>query len=165
MTNPQFHLAQSNIARMRAPREDPSMKSFYDQLEYINSVADRAPGFVWRLQGPEGDATAIRVFEDERILFNMSVWESIEALYSYVYTSDHLGPLRDRRNWFERVESASLVLWWIPAGTLPSIEEARERFELLNRTGPTPSAFTFRAMFSPDGSPLRRDRDRDWTHT
>jgi hypothetical protein len=70
----ELHLAQANIARMRAPREDPVMKSFVDQLEYINSVADRAPGFVWRLQDEAGDATAIRVFEDERILFNMSVW-------------------------------------------------------------------------------------------
>src|SRR5262249_38748331 len=108
---------------------------------------------------------AIRVFDDERVLFNMSVWESIEALYSYAYTSDHVGPLRDRRKWFERVESASLVLWWIPAGTLPSIEEARERVDQLNRAGPTPAAFTFKSMFSPDGSPVTRDRDRDWTHT
>src|SRR5262245_53379302 len=149
MTHELFHLAQANVARMRAPREDPSMKSFYDQLEYINSVADRAPGFVWRLQGPEGDATAIRVFDDERILFNMSVWESIEALYSYVYASDHLGPLRSRRDWFEPVGSASLVLWWIPSGTLPSIEDARARFDLLTQHGPTPAALYFVRIFGP----------------
>ena len=160
-----FHLAQANIARMRAPREDPLMKPFYDQLEYINSVADRAPGFVWRLQGPEGDATAIRVFEDERILFNMSVWESVDALYDYVYRSDHLGPLRDRRNWFEKLDSPTVVLWWIPAGTPPTVEAARERFDRLNRDGPTPFAFTFKAMFAADGSLVQRDRDRDWKQT
>jgi Domain of unknown function (DUF3291) len=154
--NSQFHLAQANIARMRAPRENPMMKSFVDQLDYINSVADRAPGFVWRLQDEAGDATAIRVFEDERILFNMSVWESVEALFDYVYKSDHKAPLRDRRNWFEKVEGATVVLWWIPAGTLPTVDEARARFEQLNRDGPTPSAFTFKTLFAPDGSVVRR---------
>ena len=154
-----FHLAQANIARMRAPREDPSMSSFYEQLEYINSVADRAPGFIWRLQGPEGDATAIRVFEDERILFNMSVWESVESLFEYVYKSDHRGPLRDRRNWFEKMESPTVVMWWIPAGTLPTVEEARARFERLNRDGPTSEAFNFRALFSPDGVPIQRETE------
>ena len=161
----QFHLAQANIARMRAPREDPVMKPFYDQLEYINSVADRAPGFVWRLQDEAGNAMAIRVFEDERILFNMSVWESVDALYEYVYQSDHRGPLRDRRNWFEKLESPTVVLWWIPAGTLPSVEDARARFDRLISAGPTSEAFTFKAMFGPDGSPVQRDRDRDWKQT
>ena len=156
MTNG-FHLAQANIARMRAPREDPVMKAFVDQLEYINSVADRAPGFVWRLQDETGDATAIRVFEDERILFNMSVWESVAALYDYVYKSDHRGPLRDRRNWFEKLDAPTVVLWWLPAGTLPTVEDARERFDSLNAAGPSPRAFNFRTLFGPDGSPVQRE--------
>ena len=156
MTNG-FHLAQANIARMRAPREDPVMKSFLDQIEYINSVADRAPGFVWRLQDETGDATAIRVFEDERILFNMSVWESVEALFDYVYKSDHRGPLRDRRNWFEKLDAPTVVLWWIPAGTLPTVEDARARFDSLKGAGPSPHAFNFKTMFGQDGLPLQRE--------
>ena len=163
MRTKQFHLAQANIARMRTPREDPAMKSFIDQLDYINSVADRSPGFVWRFD-EEGNATATRVFGDERILFNMSVWESVDALYDYVYKSDHLGPFRDRRNWFEKMESPSMVLWWIPAGSLPNAEDARERLDLLTRLGPSERAFTFKAMFGPDGAPVQRDRPRDWTH-
>ena len=115
----QHHLAQLNIASTQAPLDDPIMKGFVDQLDYINAVADRSEGFVWRLQTEDGDATAIRAFDDDRIIVNMSVWESLEALHDYVYRSDHLGPLRDRKKWFTRIEGPSLVLWWIPAGDPP----------------------------------------------
>ena len=116
---PAYHLAQLNIASTRAPLDDPIMKGFVDQLDYINAVADRSEGFVWRLQTEDGDATAIRAFDDDRIIVNMSVWESLEALHDYVHRSDHLGPLRDRKKWFTRIEGPSLVLWWIPAGDPP----------------------------------------------
>lgn len=152
MTNrARHHLAQANVALMRAPLEDPLMDGFRNQLDRINALADASPGFVWRLQTAEGNATAVRVYENERILFNMSVWESIEALHRYVYRSDHAGPLRDRRQWFERHDPPVLVLWWIPAGHVPSVEEAKHRLELLKANGPTPEAFTFRQPFPPPG--------------
>lgn len=151
MTIRRFHLAQANIARMRAPLEDPLMAGFASQLDAINAAADRSPGFLWRLQTDAGNATAIRAFEDERILFNMSVWESIEALNHYVYRSEHVGPLRDRRQWFEPLDGPSLVLWWIPAGHLPTIEEGKERLRILAAEGPTTKAFTFKVWFPPPG--------------
>lgn len=147
MTVSGFHLAQANIARMRAPLDQPIMEGFKTQIDHVNMVADRSPGFVWRLQGEEGNATAIRAWDDERILFNMSVWESLEALHHYVYRSDHSGPLRDRKEWFEPMDGPVLVMWWIRAGHLPSVEEAKARFELLRRNGPTADAFTFRTSF------------------
>jgi hypothetical protein len=162
MDRPRFHLAQANIARMIEPLDHPSMSGFVEQLDYINAVADRSEGFVWRLQTEEGDATAIRAFEDERILFNMSVWESIEALQKYVYRSDHRGPLRDRRQWFERMDGPHLVLWWIPAGHLPSIDEARTRFDLLRDRGPSSEAFTFQQSYSPTGALIARPRREGW---
>jgi hypothetical protein len=162
MTEPRYHLAQANIARMVAPIDDPVMAGFVEQLEYINSVADRSPGFVWRLQTPDGDATAMRIFDDDRILFNMSVWTGIEPLYDYTYRSDHLGPLRNRKQWFDRIDGAHLVLWWVPAGHIPTVEEAKDRFERLNRDGPGPDAFTFTSAFSPDGSALDRGGRPDW---
>ncbi|MDH3222303.1 MAG: DUF3291 domain-containing protein [Gemmatimonadota bacterium] len=151
-----YDLAQVNIARAVAPLDDAVMSGFVDQLEYINSVAERSPGFVWRLQTEDGDSTAIRAFEDPLIIVNMSVWASIEALYRYVFRSDHLGPVRDRRAWFQRVDRAHSVLWWVPNGHRPSLEEAKSRLEMLDRDGPGPLAFTFARAFDPDGNPVSR---------
>ena len=147
-----YHLAQINIARMRAPLDDPLMADFVAQLAPINALAEQSPGFVWRLQSEEGDATSLRVFEDERILINMSVWVSLEALQDYVYQSAHRGVLRDRKRWFERLDGPSTALWWVLAGHLPTAEEGKQRLERLARQGPSPDAFTFRKYFlRPDG--------------
>ncbi|MDH3304786.1 MAG: DUF3291 domain-containing protein [Gammaproteobacteria bacterium] len=145
-----FHLAQANIARMRAPLEDPLMEGFAARLEPLNALADSSPGFVWRLQTEEGDATSVRAFEDELILFNLSVWESIEALEAYVYRSNHVAAVQQRAEWFERPTKSPLVLWWIDAGHIPTETEAQKRFELLWQNGPTPAAFTFRTRFDAD---------------
>lgn len=157
MSQPRFHLAQANYARMRAPLTDPLMAGFVAQLEPLNALADRSPGFIWRLQSEEGDATAIRVFEDERILFNMSVWESLEALSNYTYRSGHADIFRNRRAWFETLAVPTLVLWWIPAAHLPTVEEAKARFDLLHRRGPTPHAFTFKQHWSIDSIEIAFD--------
>ena len=157
----QFHLAQAKIARMRASLEDPIMKGFVSQLENINALADESLGFVWRLQTEEGDATAIRAFDDARIIFNMSVWESVEALHQYVYRSQHAGPLRDRKQWFKPMDVPILVLWWIPAGHIPTVDEAKERFEMLRKLGPTPEAFTFKQQFPPPMQPAAATQNVD----
>jgi hypothetical protein len=147
-----YQLAQANVARMRAPLEDPSMHEFRDALERINAVADAAPGFVWRLASDGGDATSIRAFDDPLILVNMSVWTSIEALHAYVYASDHTPFLRARRQWFEPYAGPMLVLWWIPEAHVPTVAEARARLDLLAARGPTPEAFTFRSPFPAPGA-------------
>lgn len=147
----EHHLAQFNIARMRAPIEDPVMEGFRSQLEPVNALADRSEGFVWRLQTDGGDATAIHAYTDPLVLVNMSVWESLEALHAFVYRSHHLGPLRDRRQWFEPASGPVLVLWWIPRGHIPTVEEAMERLEHLRVHGPSERAFTFRAPFPAPG--------------
>jgi hypothetical protein len=161
MTRSRFHLAQANVATMRAALEDPVMEGFRSQLDRINALADASPGFVWRLQTEAGDATGIRAYDDERILFNMSVWESVEALHAYVYRSDHAGPLRARRQWFTPTGAPTLVLWWIPAGHLPTIEEARQRLAQLQARGPGPEAFTFRSAYPPPGAPTIKLPDVD----
>ena len=146
-----FHLAQANIGRIRAPMDSPIMEGFRNQLDPINALADRSPGFVWRLQTEDGNATSIRPFPDERMAINMSVWESLETLQQYVYRSAHVAPLRDRKQWFERIEGPILVLWWVPAGHIPTVGEAQERLRHLEEHGPTPHAFTFRTPFpAPD---------------
>jgi len=147
-----FHLAQVNIGRFRAPLEDPIMEGFRTQLDPINALADRSPGFVWRLQTEDGNATAIRPYADDSLMaINMSVWESLEALQQFVYKSGHVGTLRARKQWFEEIDGPILVLWWIPAGHIPTVLEAQERLQYLKEHGPTPHAFTFRTAFpAPD---------------
>ena len=134
---------------MLAPLDSPIMAGFVALLPTVNAEADRSPGFVWRLETSDGDATSIRAFDDPMILVNMSVWESVEALKDFVYRSGHVVPLRDRGQWFERPQQAHLAMWWIPAGHIPTVEEARERLEYLRTHGPSGFAFTFTALFAP----------------
>jgi heme-degrading monooxygenase HmoA len=147
------HLAQVNVATLRFPLDGPELAGFVAQLEPLNALADAYPGFVWRLQTEDGDATSIRPFDDERIMVNMSVWESLEALRAFVYASRHLDVMRHRREWFQRMADPYLALWWVPAGTVPTVAEARDRLDLLARRGPSAGAFTFRAPFpAPAGA-------------
>jgi hypothetical protein len=146
------HLAQINIGRMRAPLDSPVMSGFMSRLDEINALADRSEGFVWRLQGAEGNNTYLRPYEDERIIVNMSVWETVEQLRAFTYGTAHAELLRERRNWFEKFDRVFLALWWIPAGHTPSIGEAKERLASLEQHGPTAFAFTLRTSFPPDAA-------------
>jgi hypothetical protein len=147
------HLAQLNVARLHEPIDAPATAEFVAALDPINALADAAPGFVWRLQDDSGNATSILTTPDPLFIVNMSVWESIEALSDFVYRSDHTPFLRRRREWFEKPSDAFLVLWWVPAGHIPTTDEALDRLETLRTNGPTPEAFTFRKSFSPGGRP------------
>ena len=144
-----YELAQLNIGTIKGPMDSPVMADFVSNLERINALAERTPGFVWRLQTEEGNATAIRPYEDERVAVNMSVWRDVVSLNAYVYSSAHVEIMRRRREWFERMTEAFLVLWWVPRGHRPSIEEAKARLELLRAKGSTAEAFTFRQAFPP----------------
>ena len=146
----EYHIAQVNIARMRGELDDPVMAGFVARLEEINTLADGSPGFVWRLQTPSGNATYLRPYEDDRILVNMSVWETVEALKNYVYRSAHAELLQQRKEWFEKFAGASVALWWVPRGHIPGVDEARKRLAYLEAHGPTQFAFTFKTVFPPD---------------
>ena len=141
------HLVRLNIAPARAPMDDPIMAHFVAQLVAINPLAAAAPGFAWRLQDDSGNATAIQAFADPHLLINMSVWDSAEALFAYVYKTGHAKVLARRSDWFERGEEAGMVLWWVPAGHRPSLDEATARLEALRQNGPSSSAFTFKDRF------------------
>jgi len=158
-----LHLAQINIGRLRAPTDHPTIAEFMAALDEINALAERSPGFVWRFMTEDGNATAVRPFEDDLLLINMSVWESVESLGDYVYRTDHAGYLRRRREWFERIKEAIVALWWVPAGHRPTVAEAVERIDHLRTNGPTPHAFTFRHPFSPTSEDLAGDnRNECW---
>jgi heme-degrading monooxygenase HmoA len=148
-----YHVAQLNIGRLLAPLDDPQIADFVAILNPINALADRDPGFVWRFQTPEGNATTERPYDDDRILINLSVWKSVEALRAFVYSGEHAAVMQRRREWFERMTDVYVALWWVPAGHLPSVAEAVERLEHLKRVGPSPEVFTFRQVNpAPDTS-------------
>lgn len=142
-----YHLAQINIARMLAPIDDQIMAEFVVQLAPVNALADSSPGFIWRLQSENGDATSIQVYDDDLIIVNLTVWESVEVLKEFVFKGAHHGVLRDRKRWFEKFDGPYTVLWWVPAGHLPSPEEGKERLDYFRVHGETDFAFSFRNVF------------------
>jgi hypothetical protein len=166
-----YVIAQVNVGRLVAPLDSAQLAGFVNQLEPVNAVADDAPGFLWRLQTEDGNATALRAFEfdaegaDGGILVNMSVWETVESLAAFVYGDAHLGVLRRRREWFERMTVAYTALWWIPRGHVPTITEAEDRVKHLRAQGPTPHAFTLRQYFPPPDAddPAPVDSPEHWT--
>ena len=146
------HLAQVNIALPLEPLTSARLSGFVAALDEINALADAAPGFVWRLQTEDGDATAIRLLDDDRLIVNMSVWSSMTSLTEFVYRSDHVRIMRQRRGWFETMSEAYQALWWVPAGHLPTVAEAEQRITHLRAHGPTGYAFTFRNSFASPSS-------------
>ena len=165
----EFVLAQVNTGRLRAPLDSAQLAGFMAALDPVNALADVAPGFVWRLQTEDGNATAVRAFEWDQagsagVIMNMSVWESVEALAAFVYSERHRQVLRRRREWFERMEEAYLALWWIPRGQVPTTEDAEDRIRHLRAHGPTAHAFTLRVHFPPpgDGETSPRPGRADW---
>ena len=152
-----YVLAQVNIGRLRAPLDSPQLAGFMAALDPVNAVADDAPGFEWRLQTEDGNATAVRAFEWDAagsagVIMNMSVWESVEALAAFVYSDTHRSVLRRRREWFQQMAEAYTAMWWIRRGTVPTTADAEARVRHLRAHGPTPHAFTLRQHFPPPGT-------------
>jgi heme-degrading monooxygenase HmoA len=160
MAGKNYHLAQFNYAQACAPLDDPRMYGFVSNLRYINGLADQAPGFVWRLQTESGDATDIRAFDDPLKFITLSVWESIEALLDFTYHHKHGAIMRHRKQWFEHIKETYIVLWWIPAGHIPTVEESKARLEHLRRYGPTHYAFDFKTRF-----PMPQDKEEALRYT
>ena len=137
---PNYHIAQINIGRILAPIDDPLMADFVSQLPPVNASADASPGFVWRL------TEDVNPFEAD-VLFNLSVWESPEALKQFVYRTSHKELLAAREDWFKRFDGPYTALWWIPVGEIPPPSEARVRLEYLRLHGDSSYAFRFQSEF------------------
>ncbi len=157
-----WHLAQINVGRLLALPSDPAVAEFVNALDRINALADASPGFVWRLQSDSGNALDVVVTDDPQMAVNMSVWEGADALFAYVYRSAHTPFMAQRKSWFERFSGAYQALWWVRAGTVPTVDEGLSRPWRLDRFGPSPHAFTFKSQFSAPGQAgLPRDMQPD----
>ena len=152
MLHDRFHLAQANVAYAIAPHDDPRLADYMSRLDEINQLADRSPGFVWRYLTDSRDPSQ-REFDDPRVLFNMSVWNSIDELHAYTYRTEHAEVYAARRQWFSDdkavVGGHALATWWVPIGTRPSVREAKQRLEEITAHGPSARAFTFKQRFDP----------------
>ena len=149
-----FQLAQVNVSRLAAPIDSPQLASFVSRLDEVNALAEAAPGFVWRLKGEgSNNATSVPMYDDTRIIVNLSVWDSIEALRAFAYAGAHLEVFKQRRDWFSHMKEAATAMWWVPAGHVPTVAEARERLDHLRAHGPTAFAFPFGAPFPSPAVP------------
>ena len=149
----EFHLAQLNVGIIKYPKDSPEMAEFVNALDEINALAEGSDGFVWRLKDDAGNAMSYSLFDDET-LPNMSVWRDRESLFNYVYKSAHTPFLARRKEWFQMPKQGTMVLWWVPVGHEPTLEEAAKRLEYLREHGPTLQAFTFKRAFDPAGEPV-----------
>lgn len=144
-----YHLAQINIGKLTHPVDHPIIADFANNLDRINQLADTSPGFIWRLQDESGDATGFNPFGNSLIIVNMSVWESVADLKQFVYQSGHMEIFKRRDEWFEKLNSAQMALWWVAKGHIPSIDEAKEKLAQLDKIGESETAFTFRKLYDP----------------
>ena len=150
------HLAEFNIARIKYPLDDPRMREFVDNVDRINKLADNLPGFVWRLQGESGHAMDMRVYDDPAILPNLTVWENVEALERFVFKTVHGRFFERRETWFEQPEP-TLVLWWVPAGRRPALEEGVARLDYLKAHGESDFAFGWKSLTAATIGKTARD--------
>jgi len=143
-----YHLAEINIARMKGVDiNDSIMKEFVENLDAVNQIAEKSEGFVWRLKDENNNATSLNPYDDEQIIINVSVWKSLETLEEFMYRTFHAEFLKRRKEWFTSFGKAHTAMWWIPAGHLPSLEEAVGKLDLLQKNGASQDSFDFRNKF------------------
>jgi len=144
-----FHLAQLNIADAKGDKASEVMQGFVNRLDEINTLADNAPGFVWRYNDEEGDDVGERIFGNPLLIVNMSLWQDLDSLRHFVYKTTHKELIQNRSEWFNKMPELYQVQWWVPAGHIPSIQEAKDKLDLLREQGPSAEAFTFAKPFEP----------------
>ena len=146
----QRHLAELNIARLKYPTSDPRLADFMNNLDRINGLAEAMDGFVWRLKDDSGNATDIKPFDDPNVIANMSVWRDAESLERFVWQTVHKRFYQRKHEWFDALESHHLVMWWVPAGHQPDLDEAIARLALLDEKGPSEDAFGWESLASAE---------------
>ena len=162
LNDSRFFIAEFNIGRLKSPLDSATMREFVDFLDPVNRFAERSPGFVWRLARDGGGPSSYlpSAYEDPMMAANLTVWEDLETLYAFTSHTVHTYFLRGRKQWFARLASHHLAMWWVPAGHLPTLAEAQQKLQLLDEHGPSPAAFTFQSLFDSQGRPTERAREQ-----
>lgn len=140
----EMHLAQLNVGRLVAPTDDPRVKDFMDNLDFVNGLGRRMPGFVWMMEGsgePGTGNTDVKIGGDPRQVSNLTVWTDVESLEQFVWGTVHKKFYERRKEWFEVMDGMHFVMWWIPVHHQPTLEEALERLEMLRANGDSDEAF------------------------
>ena len=147
------HLAQINIAKLIAPLEDPLIKEFRESIDFVNQVGSESPGFLWIYKADDGSSSSYEenLYEDPLIVVNYTLWENYESLHHFVFNTVHSYFLKNRKRWFSKLEQPHVAMWWVPAGTIPTIEDAKEKLAQLEKNGPGPEVFTMRKRYSATG--------------
>jgi len=138
------HLAELNIGRLIAPTDDPRVAEFMAALDKVNALGKRMPGFVWMMEGsgePGTGNTATKIGDDPLFISNLTVWQDAGSLEQFVWNTIHRQFYVRRREWFEVLGSMHFVMWWVPQGTQPTLEEALERLDHLKANGDSDHAF------------------------
>ncbi len=149
-----MNLAEVNVALPRAPLDGPSMAGFLRALDDVNWLADRSPGFVWRLRPMHGPVT-FGILGDDQVIVTLSVWTTFEDLQRYVYRSAHGLFMQKRSRWFLPLGGFTTALWWVDEGEKPSVDGGLDRLAHLRTHGPMPHAFSLRRQFDAEGVPVR----------
>jgi hypothetical protein len=151
-----FELAQINIAKMIAPMDSPVMADFVASLDPINALAEKSEGFIWRLVGDGNDATSIKIYDDDYLIVNMSVWKDLESLFKFVYQSSHTEIFKRKKEWFEKMPAMHMALWYVPEGHEPTVAEAVSRMNYIRTHRETPFAFSFKKRFTQEDANIYR---------
>lgn len=144
----EYQLAEINIARMKGVNiDDPIMKEFVDNLNKVNEIAENSDGFVWRLKDEDNNATNLNPYNDEQIIVNYSIWENIETLEHYMYKTFHSEFLKRRKEWFLSFGQVSTAMWWVKKGEIPTLSEAIEKLDYLQKNGASEIVFSLKQKY------------------
>lgn len=143
------HLAEVNVARLREALESPSMNGLVRALDDVNWLAEKSPGFVWRLRPENGAPLVFGRLDGGEVVVTLSVWQDFETLQRFVYRTAHGLFMQRRARWFEPIGGFTTALWWVPEGAEPTMAEGLSRLQHLRARGPTPHSFSLRRQFAP----------------
>jgi hypothetical protein len=139
-----MHLAELNVGRLLASTDDPRVAEFMEALDRVNGLGTRMPGFVWMMKGsgaPNSGNTETKIGGDPQFVSNLTVWESVETLEHFVFNTVHRNFYERRAEWFEVLGAMHFVMWWVPEGHRPTLEEALEKLALREAVGDSDAAF------------------------
>lgn len=153
-----LHLAEVNIAKRLAPMDDPIMQDFVNNVDKMNAIADAAEGFIWRMKDEDKELGA-KIFQDDELLINMSVWKDLESLFNYTYKSRHIEVFKRKKEWFSKMKMMHMAFWYVPEGYEPTFQDAKDRLDYLNMYGDTPYAFSFKSKFSTEDALIYKPKE------